>query len=123
MNMDWSIATEETTNTTKAASAETLLGRLERDRIFSWLGLAVPLFVSSALNLWNLSQNGFSNLYYSVAVQSMMQSFHNFFFASYDAGGYISVDKPPVALWIQTISAKLFGFSPLSLLVPEALAG
>src|SRR5947207_13801862 len=122
MNMDWSIATEGTTNTTNAANTQSLLGRLERDKIFSWLGLAVPLFVSAALNLWNLSQNGFSTLYYSVAVQSMMQSFHNFFFASYDAGGYITVDKPPVSLWIQTISAKIFGFSPLSLLVPEALA-
>ena len=33
------------------------------------------------------------------------------------------MDKPPVALWMQAISAKIFGFSPLSLLVPEALAG
>src|SRR5439155_9684801 len=30
---------------------------------------------------------------------------------------------PPVALWVQAISAKLFGFSSLSLLMPEALAG
>src|SRR3954452_16900635 len=99
------------------------VNRLERDRVFPWLGLSFALAVSAVLNLWNLSQNGYSNLYYSVAVQSMLQSFHNFFFASYDAGGYISVDKPPVALWMQAISAKIFGFSPLSLLMPEALAG
>ena len=79
--------------------------------------------VSGVLNLWNLAQNGYSNTFYSVAVQSMTQSWHNFFFASYDAGGFISVDKPPVALWIQAISAKIFGFSGLSLLLPEALAG
>src|SRR5438270_6099786 len=114
------IATKETTNTTNTAA---LVGRIEREKILSWMGLAFPLVVSATLNLWNLAQNGYSNLYYSVAVQSMMQSFHNFFFASYDAGGFISVDKPPVALWIQTISAKIFGFSPLSLLMPEALAG
>jgi len=82
-----------------------------------------PVVIAALLNLWNLAQNGYSNLYYSVAVQSMLQSLHNFFFASYDAGGYISVDKPPVSLWIQTISAKIFGFNSLSLLVPEALAG
>ena len=33
------------------------------------------------------------------------------------------MDKPPVALWIQTISARIFGFNSLSLLAPEALAG
>jgi 4-amino-4-deoxy-L-arabinose transferase-like glycosyltransferase len=111
------IATGETTNT------GVLVGRLERERVVAWLAPAFPIAVAAMLNLWNLAQNGYSNLYYSVAVQSMMQSFHNFFFASYDAGGYISVDKPPVALWIQTISAKIFGFNSLSLLVPEALAG
>src|SRR5947199_6734659 len=114
------IATKETTNTT---NAEALVGSIEREKILSWLGLAFPLVVSAALNLWNLAQNGYSNLYYSVAVQSMLESFHNFFFATYDAGGFITVDKPPVALWIQAISAKIFGFSSLSLLVPEALAG
>ncbi len=99
------------------------LGRLEFATILSWFSLGVPLAVSAILNLWNLAQNGYSNLYYSVAVQSMTRGFHNFFFASYDAGGFITVDKPPVALWIQAISAKLFGFSPLSILLPEALAG
>jgi 4-amino-4-deoxy-L-arabinose transferase-like glycosyltransferase len=96
---------------------------LERARVLGWLSLAFPLAVSAALNMWNLAQNGYSNLYYSVAVQSMIQNWHNFFFASYDAGGFISVDKPPVALWVQAISAKLFGFSPLSLLLPQALLG
>jgi 4-amino-4-deoxy-L-arabinose transferase-like glycosyltransferase len=114
------IATGETT------SAPALVGRLEREQTvswLSWLALACPLAVSAGLNLWNIAQNGYSNLYYSVAVWSMTQSWHNFFFASYDAGGFISVDKPPVALWIQAISAKIFGFNSLSLLVPEALAG
>src|SRR3954447_5150040 len=111
------IATKETTTT------RVLLGRVERDKVLSWLGMAFPLGISAALNLWNLAQNGYSNLYYAVAVQSMLQSWHNFFFASYDAGGFISVDKPPVALWIQAISAKIFGFSSLSLLMPEALSG
>ena len=46
---------------------------------------------------------------------------HNFFFVSFDPGGLVTVDKPPLALWVQAASAKLFGFSPLSLLLPEAL--
>src|SRR5947207_10600178 len=111
------IATRESIRTTVR------IGRLERDKVLSWFGLGSALAVSAVLNLWNLAQNGYSNTYYSVAVQSMLQSFRNFFFASYDAGGFISVDKPPVGLWIQTLSARVFGFHSLSLLVPEALAG
>jgi 4-amino-4-deoxy-L-arabinose transferase-like glycosyltransferase len=53
----------------------------------------------------------------------MLRSLHNFAFASFDPGGLVSVDKPPLALWVQVASAKLFGFSPLSLLLPEAIAG
>src|SRR5690242_418895 len=116
------IATNETVTTTPATTT-VAVGRIERDKILPWSGLGFPLIISAALNLWNLTQNQYSNLYYSVAVQSMMQSWHNFFFASYDAGGYITVDKPPVSLWIQTISAKIFGFNSWSLLAPEALAG
>src|SRR5690349_5390233 len=111
------LATNETTRTA------VLAGRIEREKMLSGLGLAGALALSALLNLWNLAQNGYSNLYYSVAVQSMVQSWHNFFFASYDAGGFITVDKPPVALWVQALSARIFGFSPLSLLLPEAIAG
>lgn len=111
------IATQETIRPTLHVRA------LDRNRIMNWLSLVCPLILSALLNVWNLAQNGFSNTYYSAAVQSMLQSWRNFFFASYDAGGFITVDKPPVALWIQAISAKLFGFSSLSILLPEALAG
>src|SRR6476469_2720891 len=111
------IATGEQTQVTGWA------GRLEREKIFSGFGLGAALLMSAVLNCWNLTQNGYDNLYYSVAVQSMMQSWHNFFFASYDAGGFISVDKPPVALWMQTLGAKLLGFNALGILLPEALAG
>ncbi len=44
-------------------------------------------------------------------------------FVSADPAGLISIDKPPLGLWVQAASAKLFGFAPLSLLLPEALAG
>ena len=53
----------------------------------------------------------------------MLGSFHDFLFASFDPGGLVTVDKPPLALWVQALSAKLFGFSPLSLLLPEAIIG
>ncbi|MEN6416696.1 MAG: glycosyltransferase family 39 protein [Armatimonadota bacterium] len=87
------------------------------------IAFVLILLVASALRLWRLDQNGFGNTYYAAAVRSMMQSWHNFFFASFDPGGYITVDKPPVALWAQVAFAKLLGYKGINLLLPQALAG
>jgi 4-amino-4-deoxy-L-arabinose transferase-like glycosyltransferase len=87
----------------------------------------VPLLgavaLAAVLNTWALAQNGYANVYYAAGVKSMLESWHNFFFLAADPGGLISIDKPPLALWLQTASAELFGFSPLSQLLPQALAG
>jgi 4-amino-4-deoxy-L-arabinose transferase-like glycosyltransferase len=88
-----------------------------------YLAAIVPVAVSAVLNTVKLSQNGYANLFYSAGVKSMLRSWHNFVFVSFDPGGLITVDKPPLALWVQAASAKLFGFSALSLLLPEAIAG
>ncbi len=87
------------------------------------LALAAILALSAVLNVNRLSQNGYANIFYSAGVRSMLRSLHNFVFVSFDPGGLVTVDKPPLALWVQAASAKLFGFSPLSLLLPEAIAG
>src|ERR1019366_7949190 len=86
-------------------------------------GLVAVVALSAVLNTNRLSQNGWANIFYSAGDQSMLRSLHNFLFVSFDPGGLISVDKPPLALWLQTASAKVFGFTPLSLLLPEAIAG
>ena len=78
---------------------------------------------AAVLNLWGLSINGWANTYYSAAVQSMTTSWHNFLFASLDQSGLMTVDKPPLSLWIQALSARVFGFHPLSLLIPQAVMG
>ncbi len=87
------------------------------------LTLIAVLSLSTFLNFFRLGQEGYANLYYAAAVKSMLASWHNFFFVSFDPGGFVSVDKPPLGLWIQAISARLFGFSGTSLLLPQALAG
>jgi 4-amino-4-deoxy-L-arabinose transferase-like glycosyltransferase len=87
------------------------------------LALAPVLALSAVLNIHRLSQNGFANIFYSSGVKSMLHSLHNFLFVSFDPGGLVMVDKPPLGLWLQTASAKVFGFSPLSLLLPEAIVG
>jgi hypothetical protein len=37
--------------------------------------------------------------------------------------GVMTVDKPPLALWVQSLSVRVFGFHPLAILVPQALMG
>src|SRR5438067_13259324 len=97
--------------------------RVEK-RFPSWHQLALGgiLLISVFMDFFQLGQNGFGS-YYPPAVRSMMDNWHNFFFASYDPGGFVTIDKPPVGFWLQTASAKLFGFHGWSLLLPEALAG
>ncbi|HEY1778548.1 MAG TPA: glycosyltransferase family 39 protein [Solirubrobacteraceae bacterium] len=84
-------------------------------------GLAAVLALSAVLEFVKLEQNGYANTFYSAAVKSMLRSWHNFFFVASDPNGFITVDKPPLALWLQALSAKLFGFSALSLIVPEGI--
>jgi 4-amino-4-deoxy-L-arabinose transferase-like glycosyltransferase len=85
--------------------------------------LLLIALIAAFCDFYQLQANGYANLYYAAAIRSMMQSWHNFFFVSYDPGGFVSVDKPPLGFWIQTISAKIFGYSGFSILLPEALAG
>jgi 4-amino-4-deoxy-L-arabinose transferase-like glycosyltransferase len=95
----------------------------DRLRSVQWLGLLSIVGLAFALRLFNLSANGWGADYYSAAIQSMSQSWHNFFYASFDRLGFISVDKPPVALWLQVLSVKLLGFTPFALQLPQVLEG
>ncbi|OBZ10447.1 4-amino-4-deoxy-L-arabinose transferase [Bacillus sp. FJAT-27264] len=70
--------------------------------------------------IWN---DHYANTYYTTAVGSMLQSFHNFFFASLDSAGSVTVDKPPVTFWIQSLFALIFGLHGWSVILPQALAG
>ncbi|MBJ7471939.1 MAG: glycosyltransferase family 39 protein, partial [Solirubrobacteraceae bacterium] len=97
--------------------------RLRRLATKGHADLLLLVLVASLLNLVNLGINGNANEYYSAAVSSMTQSWSNFFFGSFDPAGLQMVDKPPLALWVQAASAKVFGFSTWSFLVPQALMG
>jgi 4-amino-4-deoxy-L-arabinose transferase-like glycosyltransferase len=85
--------------------------------------LAALLALAAVLYLWSLSKNGWANDYYAAAVRSMAGSWHDFLYGSFDAKGLMTVDKPPLALWVEALSAKLFGFNSLAILVPQALMG
>jgi len=91
--------------------------------VFAYPELLALLALTAVLNLWDLSINGWANTYYSAAIKSMSTSWHDFLFASLDKTGLMTVDKPPLAFWVQALSVRVFGFHPLSILVPEALMG
>lgn len=81
------------------------------------------LGVTAVLYLWGLRSLGWANEYYAAAVQAGTQNWEALLFGSLDSGNSITVDKPPVSLWIMALSGRLFGFNSLSMLVPQALMG
>jgi 4-amino-4-deoxy-L-arabinose transferase-like glycosyltransferase len=89
----------------------------------SWAPPVTLAVVGGAIALWRLPEVGFGNLYYAAAVRSMTLSWHNLLFAAFDPAGFVSVDKPPLDLWLQSLAAHLIGYRPLALLLPQALAG
>jgi 4-amino-4-deoxy-L-arabinose transferase-like glycosyltransferase len=85
--------------------------------------LAGILALSAFLNLWNIWNLGFTNTFYAAAVKSTLVNPAAGFFNSFDPAGFVTVDKPPVGLWVQALFAAVLGFSGWVLVLPQALAG
>ena len=85
--------------------------------------LCAILALSAFLNIWNIWNQGDTNYYYSAAVKSMLVNPVAGFFNSFDPAGFITVDKPPVGLWVQAAFAAVLGFHDWILILPQALAG
>lgn len=83
--------------------------------------LAAILLTITVVYLWDISQNGWSNAFYAAAVQSGSESWKAWFFGSFDPQNYVTVDKPAGGLWLMGLSARLFGFSSASMLIPQAI--
>ncbi|WP_406457388.1 glycosyltransferase family 39 protein [Streptomyces sp. NBC_01622] len=81
------------------------------------------LLATGLLYLYNLSASGYSNSFYSAAVQAGSKSWKAFLFGSLDAGNAITVDKPSAFLWPMEISVRIFGLNSWAILVPEVLMG
>jgi 4-amino-4-deoxy-L-arabinose transferase-like glycosyltransferase len=91
-------------------------------RAYEWAALAAITAAAAALRLVLIGKVQ-PDPFYDAAVRSMGLSWHNFFFGAFEPGGSVSIDKPPVDLWLQVLSVKLFGFSNTALKLPEAFAG
>ena len=87
------------------------------------IGLLLLLLTTAGTYLYNLAASGYGNSFYAAAVEAGSKSWKAMFFGSLDASNFITVDKPPAALWVMDLSARLFGFSTWSVMVPGVLEG
>jgi 4-amino-4-deoxy-L-arabinose transferase-like glycosyltransferase len=103
------------------------LARLARGRPGDprWVrpALLTVLALTAALYAVGLSRNGWANDFYAAAVQAGTKSWKAFFFGSFDASNFITVDKTPASLWVMELSARAFGLNSWSLLLPQAAEG
>jgi hypothetical protein len=59
--------------------------------------LLALLAVTAVLYLWNLSASGYGNSFYAAPAQAASVSWKAWFFGSFDASNFITVDKPPAS--------------------------
>ena len=95
----------------------------ETDPVWVRPALFALLGATAVLYLWDLGASGWGNSFYSAAVQAGTKSWKAMFFGSSDSSNFITVDKPPAALWVMELSARMFGLSSWSVLAPQALEG
>lgn len=94
-----------------------------RTQTITRLGLGLGVALAAFLRFYRLGAYGVGNAYYAATVQSMLTSWHNFFFASCEPGGSVTVDKPPLGFWVQAASAYVLGINGFALAFPQALSG
>jgi len=94
-----------------------------RRRWLIGVALGSIILLAAFLRFYELGAYGVGNSYYAATVKSMLTSWKNFFFASFEPGGSVTVDKPPLGLWIQAISAYFLGVNGFALALPQAMAG
>jgi 4-amino-4-deoxy-L-arabinose transferase-like glycosyltransferase len=85
--------------------------------------LLALLSLTTLLYAWGLDRNGWANSYYSAAAMSGSLDWTAFFFGSSDPGNAITVDKPPLSIWVMSLSVRVFGLNSWSLLLPQSLMG
>ncbi|MEV6835627.1 glycosyltransferase family 39 protein [Streptomyces sp. NPDC051133] len=84
--------------------------------------LLVVTVLAAVLYTWGIDHSQY-HTFYADAVRSMTESWKAFFYGSFDPGNSITLDKLPGFLWPQALSARLFGFRPWALILPQVLEG
>ncbi|MGD3112384.1 ArnT family glycosyltransferase [Streptomyces sp. YGL11-2] len=121
-----------TTSTAIASAARTGGGLLARtgtrrqDRevrpVYARFALAAILVVAAVLFTWDIQHSAF-HAFYAETARSMAESWKAFLFGAFDPGSSITIDKLPGFLWPQALSARIFGFHPWALTLPQVIEG
>ncbi|MFJ6738293.1 ArnT family glycosyltransferase [Streptomyces sp. NPDC091279] len=110
----------------RSATPSARLGRLftgaPEDPRWARPALWAILVLATALYAWNMNSLT-GNSFYNAAVYSGTKSWKAFFFGALDAGSFITVDKPPFALWVMGLSARIFGYGSWQLALPMVAVG
>src|SRR3990170_4890281 len=94
-----------------------------RPRPWQRCALVAILVLATVLYGWVLWTGSWGNTYYTAAVKSMSSNFTYFLFGSLDPAGVVTIDKPPLSLWPQVLSVRIFGFHSWSVLLPQVVQG
>lgn len=92
----------------------------DRREIVTAVGL---LALSLVLHFSAIGREGYSNTYYSAAARSMLSDLRSFFFVAADSAASVTVDKPPLGLWVEAAATAIFPNVPWASIIPQALAG
>jgi 4-amino-4-deoxy-L-arabinose transferase-like glycosyltransferase len=83
------------------------------------LGIAA---FAAFLYSWHLANAGLAP-FYSTAVKSMSESWKAFFYGAFDPAATVTIDKLAGSFLPQALSARIFGFHPWSLALPQVIEG
>jgi len=91
----------------------------------AWAGPLLLLITAAAAGsyAWRSARPVNIEIYYAAATRSMTTGLSNFFFGAFDPAGTITTDKLPGALWLQAISAGVFGPRNGALVLPQIVEG
>ena len=67
--------------------------------------------------------NGYANGYYADGAMAASRSWSALLTNAADLSGYVSLDKGPLPDWMMGLFGRAFGFSSLTMLLPNALCG
>ncbi|MEV5878295.1 glycosyltransferase family 39 protein [Streptomyces sp. NPDC052101] len=84
--------------------------------------LLVIIVLAAVLYTWGIEHSQY-HTFYATAARSMTESWKAFLYGSFDPGNSITLDKLPGFLWPQALSARVFGFHPWALVLPQVLEG
>ena len=111
-----------TSSLASAGTATAVRQRLSLPVVQVIVGVVALTALAAAIRLWAFDRVP-PNPFYDAAVRSMSLSWRNLFFGALEPGGSVSIDKPPIDLWLQVASVKALGFTSVALRLPQAIAG